>query len=54
MTVHCDAYDCANNIDGKCHNVSPIGEKAVWFEGTYTGLWRCTDFKEKETENDDE
>ena len=52
MFVYCDA-ECEHNEDGMCNNRWPIGANAIRIEENWMGIPHCTDFKQKEEDEDE-
>lgn len=53
MLVYCDDEECKWNEDGQCQGPKhPAGHTALYIERNWMGQNCCTDFKEKDDEND--
>ncbi len=45
MIVYCDIRECANNMNGKCNNLTETGEKAVSLHENVFGELICVDYE---------
>lgn len=52
MFVYCGVEDCTHCEDGMCENVWPIGTHAISVEENYMGIPFCTDFKQREEQEE--
>ena len=49
--VYCDA-ECEHNEDGMCNCVWPNGVQAIKIDENWMGIPFCTDFKQKEEDDE--
>ena len=54
MLIYCDVEDCKHNEDGMCNCVWPNGVHAVKIHENYMGIPNCTDFKQREDQEEEE
>lgn len=54
MLVYCGVEDCEHCEDGMCECVWPAGTNAISIKENYMGIPYCTDFKQREEQEDRE
>ena len=54
MFVYCSVKDCEHCEDGMCENTWPIGTHAIRIDENYMGIPFCTDFKQREEQEEKE
>lgn len=53
MLVYCNARDCRWNTNGRCEGAKqPAGHTAIYIERTQSGKPGCSDYAERENEDD--
>ena len=54
MLIYCDVEDCKHNEDGMWNCAWPNGVHAVKIHENYMGIPNCTDFKQREDQEEEE
>ena len=52
MHIYCDVDDCKHCENGFCENVWPCGTNAIRISENYMGIPYCTDFEQKEEQEE--